>query len=211
MKSVNISIPKPCHENWDAMTPEDKGRFCGLCQKTVVDFTAMDDNGVASFFEQHKGQKVCGRFRTEQLTPPEKPLLPPALVNRIARRPLSSIQMFALALLVCMGTTLFSCNNTKGEPAIAPEPEHTTGAPMVGGGGGDAALFYGSVEEEKPKATKEEKGKLSESYAVGMAAPEPVDSLIENKKVEKIPKALTGEFIVTPVDSAAVKDTTRLR
>lgn len=66
MKKINLSIPKPCHENWDGMTPSDKGRFCASCQKTVTDFTNMSDRQIAEFFKKTSGS-VCGRFYQDQL------------------------------------------------------------------------------------------------------------------------------------------------
>lgn len=66
MKQISLSIPKPCHENWDGMTQEDKGRFCAACQKTIVDFSAMSDREVAQFFKKPVGS-VCGRFDGSQL------------------------------------------------------------------------------------------------------------------------------------------------
>ena len=66
MKKIQLSIPKPCHENWDAMTTEDKGRFCTSCQKTVMDFSNMSDRQVAEFFKKPK-ESVCGRFHQDQL------------------------------------------------------------------------------------------------------------------------------------------------
>lgn len=158
MNQPTLTIPKPCHENWEGMTPEDKGRFCGMCQKTVVDFTEMAPSEIGHFFQEHKGQKICGRFRGDQLAQPTEPLLPEALVNRIASRPMGFRQMFVLALLVCMGNTLFSCNNTKGEPATAPETavdttaaiSRTTGAPVFN-------LDTNVVEQVNPKAVAHKK------------------------------------------------------
>ena len=66
MKKFELSIPKPCYENWNAMTPEDKGRFCDSCQKTVIDFSGMSDRQVAEFFKKPAGS-VCGRFHQDQL------------------------------------------------------------------------------------------------------------------------------------------------
>ncbi|MGN6402148.1 MAG: carboxypeptidase-like regulatory domain-containing protein [Flavisolibacter sp.] len=66
MKKINLSIPKPCHENWNQMTQVEKGRFCNSCQKVVVDFTTMSDRELAAFFKKYSGS-LCGRFQQEQL------------------------------------------------------------------------------------------------------------------------------------------------
>lgn len=65
MKKFMLSIPTPCHENWEQMTPQERGRFCAACQKTVVDFTNMSDRQVVEYFK--KANNVCGRFNTTQL------------------------------------------------------------------------------------------------------------------------------------------------
>ncbi len=66
-KKLQLSIPKPCHENWDNMTPVQQGKFCGSCQKQVVDFSNMSDRQVAEFFKKPSTGSVCGRFMTDQL------------------------------------------------------------------------------------------------------------------------------------------------
>ena len=69
MKKMRISIENPCHEDWQKMTPETQGRFCGACEKTVVDFSEMSDAEILLYFSKPKIEKVCGRFRPEQLSP----------------------------------------------------------------------------------------------------------------------------------------------
>lgn len=64
-KPIQISIPSPCHENWDAMTPADKGRFCSSCQKNVIDFTNSSDREIASVLKNT--DNTCGRFSVTQL------------------------------------------------------------------------------------------------------------------------------------------------
>ena len=41
MQVTDINIPEPCAEDWDQMTPGERGRFCASCQKTVHDLSAM--------------------------------------------------------------------------------------------------------------------------------------------------------------------------
>jgi hypothetical protein len=66
-KPFQLTIPKPCHEDWNKMTPDEKGRFCSSCQKQVVDFTVMNNQQLAQFFKKPSTGTVCGRFNNDQL------------------------------------------------------------------------------------------------------------------------------------------------
>ncbi|HRX93360.1 MAG TPA: carboxypeptidase-like regulatory domain-containing protein [Chitinophagaceae bacterium] len=66
-KKIQISVPVPCHEDWEAMTTVEKGKFCGSCQKQVVDFSNMSDREIAQFFKKPSTGSVCGRFMNDQL------------------------------------------------------------------------------------------------------------------------------------------------
>lgn len=65
--STRLTIPSPCTQPWQAMTPNQQGRFCAHCQKTVVDFTAMTDAQVIAHLHR-VGNEGCGRFRATQLS-----------------------------------------------------------------------------------------------------------------------------------------------
>lgn len=65
--SIQINIPQPCHEDWNSMTPQAKGRFCDACQKCVVDFTGYSDEELYKYFASGKHQNVCGKFNVWQL------------------------------------------------------------------------------------------------------------------------------------------------
>lgn len=73
MKSTDfqIQIPKPCDANWNEMTPNEQGKFCSLCDKTVVDFTKMSDEEIKHFFKiKKKEERVCGHFYASQVVVP---------------------------------------------------------------------------------------------------------------------------------------------
>jgi hypothetical protein len=64
--SIHVAIPEPCHENWQQMTPNEQGRHCLSCQKTVVDFTFMSDQEILDHISR-ASTNVCGRFTNDQL------------------------------------------------------------------------------------------------------------------------------------------------
>lgn len=111
MKSIfNITIPKPCHENWSNMTPKEKGRFCSWCSKTVIDFTKQSEKEIQEYLIENKNKRICGHFYKKQLD---------SIVIEIPEltfnQKLSFQKLFILALFFVMGTTLFSCKYSDGK------------------------------------------------------------------------------------------------
>ncbi|MGH1384650.1 carboxypeptidase-like regulatory domain-containing protein [Kordia sp.] len=60
-----IQIPEPCHEDWNNMSPTEKGKFCGVCTKEVIDFTAKSDEELIKHVANDGN--LCGRFHPSQL------------------------------------------------------------------------------------------------------------------------------------------------
>ena len=87
------------------MTPDEKGRHCSSCAKSVVDFTGMSDEEVKYFFLNKKeDERVCGRFKQTQLHS-----IVIELPQNIFRIQMPLWKKFLAACLVVFSTTLFSC------------------------------------------------------------------------------------------------------
>ncbi|WP_396192180.1 hypothetical protein [Flavobacterium sp.] len=150
-----ITVPKPCHEDWNAMIPSDRGRFCTACTTQVVDFTNMNADEIRDYLS--KNTNVCGRFKNEQLD------------SVIIQIPTSVIfsqvhfhKMFMLALLISMGTSLFSCQNSNGTKqkienveVVEEEPKMTLGIILP-----PKDSIYNKVESVQKK-NRENKGVIS--------------------------------------------------
>jgi hypothetical protein len=69
MKTSNIivRIPEPCHEDWNKMEPDSKGKFCNSCSKAVFDFSTKTDVEIKDILLEYKDQKVCGHFKNRKL------------------------------------------------------------------------------------------------------------------------------------------------
>lgn len=74
-KAFKISVPQPCPQDWQGMQPDEKGRYCLSCRKSVVDFTTMTDQEVYLHLAQSSGN-VCGRLRPAQLKKYAAPSVP---------------------------------------------------------------------------------------------------------------------------------------
>ena len=105
-----VTIPKPCHENWNTMSPKEKGRFCNSCSKTVVDFTKRSTTEIQDYLVENKSERVCGHFYKKQLD-----TITIEIPDATFYQQLSFQKTFILALLFVMGTTLFSCQYDNGK------------------------------------------------------------------------------------------------
>jgi hypothetical protein len=55
-----ITIPTPCHANWDSMTGDDRTRFCQECGKSVVNLSALTETEAASLVAD-QGDDLCAQ------------------------------------------------------------------------------------------------------------------------------------------------------
>jgi len=102
-----LSIPKPCFEGWENMLPNEQGRYCNSCAKTVVDFSVMSDEAVQQYFIAHYDQKICGRFKNTQL---QRIII--ELPQNIFRIQLPFWKRFLVAFLICFGGSFLAIDTT---------------------------------------------------------------------------------------------------
>lgn len=109
-KHFEITIPKPCHENWQTMTPNQKGRFCNSCSKTVVDFTLMNATEVQNYLSKNQDERICGHIKQSQLNS-----INHRIPSEILQKKMSYKRFFSLALLIVMGSSIISCTGQNGK------------------------------------------------------------------------------------------------
>ena len=63
-----LKLVNPCSERWNKMQPTEKGRFCGNCQKQVIDFSQMDIVEISKII--HNQKNICAQITSSQLDEP---------------------------------------------------------------------------------------------------------------------------------------------
>lgn len=159
-----ITIPEPCHENWGKMKPNENGRFCLSCSKTVVDFTSMLPDEIQHFFIQNQNEKICGRFRKSQLD-----TIIIQIPSRVLYAQTNYYKIFLLALFVAMGTTLFSCTDKDGNRNRIDKIEIINKTLQDQDESEPAPVCYGHQIE--PKKVKQKKQPNQDFFVTGVLVP----------------------------------------
>ncbi|MFK7998669.1 MAG: hypothetical protein AB8H86_03695 [Polyangiales bacterium] len=111
---MGYRIDEHCNEDWEAMQPDERGRFCQRCQHSVIDATQMTKGEFESLFNEAKGE-LCVQFRANPMgdgvfrRDPVKP------------RPLGSFVLLSTLLASACGT----------EPPAEPAPLVAPGCQLV--------------------------------------------------------------------------------
>jgi hypothetical protein len=105
MNQAIVQIKTPCQVDLDIMASDERGRFCSVCQTSVVDFTAKTPEEISLYFLNHQHQSFCGTYnRTEVKTDD-------AFYNFISR--LHTKKMKFLAVLIVGVLVLAGCKTKK--------------------------------------------------------------------------------------------------
>ncbi len=62
-RPIHLPIAEPCHEDWDAMEPRERGRFCASCKKDVHDLSSMTEDEARAFLRERAGTRLCVNYR----------------------------------------------------------------------------------------------------------------------------------------------------
>jgi hypothetical protein len=91
-RNLNLTIPTPCHEQWENFSMTSSGGFCSSCNKTVVDLTKMSDGQLLKYLQQ-KTSHTCGRVRRDQIKTYSFPSLSTRMLLRAA-----AVSLFMLVI-----------------------------------------------------------------------------------------------------------------
>lgn len=67
-----LHIPNPCLKKWGKMLPNGKDKYCLSCKKNVYNFTNKTNEEITSFIDSKKGEIVCGKITSNQISSKKK-------------------------------------------------------------------------------------------------------------------------------------------
>jgi hypothetical protein len=161
----NVGIQHACSEDWNKMTPTEKGAFCQKCAKQVYDFTNKSTNDIKLTLLELKGQEICGRMTLSQ-----ERALNAEFEQWMEENKTNFQRLFITALLIVFGLALFSCEDERDQRKIS-----------------DTQTALARIIEEKEVQKEETPTKVAE-YIV---APPEIVELVE--PVYEVPDVVTFE------------------
>jgi hypothetical protein len=104
--NFSVSVPEPCPVKWDSMQARENGKYCGTCDKVVVDFANKTNEEIIDYLNSEKGKNSCGSFLKGQLEPKT---IPQPVSNK------KNVRIFLAALYFVFGGFLFLSNKADAQ------------------------------------------------------------------------------------------------
>lgn len=99
----HFSVPSPCSEDWDSMTPTIKGAFCKKCTSEVHDLTNSPLSKIRLLLSESVNESICVRIKSSQLN---------ALNDEVAAwyqpNPTFNHRLFLFSLFLVFGMSVFN-------------------------------------------------------------------------------------------------------
>ena len=142
MSKLKISIPQPCTQPWGQMQPSENGRFCGSCEKEVIDFRTWRTDELVDWFNK-TDRKVCGHFKPSQLDVVQKDQTAPRTWT------IGSKIILASCLTLFTSTKVWSATQLRSGDAIYEDKNYIKKAVPMLGQLTDTLIIKGRVKDSE--------------------------------------------------------------
>lgn len=109
----HLRIDKPCTENWNKMTPTERGAYCQKCCKQVLDFTNQTNSQIQTALKNSNGKEVCAKITKDQLSS-----LNFEFEQWQSSATMNVQRMSFYALLFVFGLSMVSCTSQEDEQRV---------------------------------------------------------------------------------------------
>jgi hypothetical protein len=196
VRTSDVFIPEPCHEDWDRMRPEARGRFCAACKKTVHDLSAMTEDDASALLARSKPGDICVSYVAtdgDRIRFQPAPVVP---IGRLRRRP-----TMAAGLAAGLGLALAACA-PHGEPdalRLQVDEPPVAAEPMVVPGGAPARPAARPAELDLPPAPTPP---ATEDEPCDPPAVAPDEHRVKGKRMVTPPRRTAGKPMPRPDDTS---------
>ncbi len=188
MEKIKLSVPFSCTESWDNMHAVHQGRHCGVCQTTVYDFAAMSDAEITAFFQNYKGEKLCGRIVETAAAP--------SFIRKIANRSFTLRAIFVgLSLMASINSHVRAGNISPNDLGRIPTEQNLKIGEIP-------AKHNNGLAPHQVKHTF--MGRVSNGKEVVTAAK--IQVFIDNKQVAESMTDINGDFFIDAITHALDKE-----
>jgi hypothetical protein len=156
MENSKIIVSNPCNKDWNKMTNHNNGKYCGSCNKTVIDFTSWEVEEIKMYLLT-KNEHVCGHFKSLQAAvkrPKHHQFLVDLYLQTDTKIKTPYFKALVLSLIIfCM--TVVGCNTP---PTIIDSGDLTGMVPTP-------EMFIDSTNESEPPAIDSITGSIDPEIA----------------------------------------------